>query len=195
MTKTKKITQDEYEELYMGAELKIDERYSEIIAMLFIVMMYSSAIPVLYIAGSLICMVMYWTDKALFLNYYKLPPRYGRDLAKRAIKVMEYSILLHLLVGAYMLTNQDIFPVVKNETRSPTLFLFTETVISPVIWLFGLEPERFQSDHALLYICGIALFVTCFLLNRIFGVFFTIINWCCCMENDEVEKTWCTDIF
>ena len=89
----------------MGPNFKIDERYAEIIAMLFIIMMYSASIPCLYISGSLICLTMYWSDKVLFIRYYKLPPRLGRDLAKRSIKVMEFSILLHLVTGVYMFTN------------------------------------------------------------------------------------------
>ena len=156
--------------------------------MLFIIMMYSAAIPVLYISGSLISFTLYWSDKVLFLRYYKLPPRYGRDLAKRTIKVMEFAILLHLVVGAYMLTNQDIFPTVINEERSSALFAFTQAVVSPVIWVFGLQQDRFKTDHAILYICGIALFVLFFILEKFFEVFKRIINWCCCMEAEAFEK-------
>ena len=64
----------------MGGVIQLDRRYSALIATAFIVMMYSAAIPILYIPGSLICFVTYWSDKTMFLNYYKLPPRYGRVL-------------------------------------------------------------------------------------------------------------------
>jgi len=77
--------------------------------MMFIVMMYSTAIPCLYLAGFFICFFMYWSDKALFLRHYRSPPRYGLELATRAHKIMTWSILLHLMCGLYMISNPDIF--------------------------------------------------------------------------------------
>ena len=109
MRKTKKIIQEEYEEQYLGPIFQFENRYSQLIAMLFIILMYSSAIPILYVSGLLICLTMYWSDKFLFLRHYRLPPRYGRDLASRSISMMEYAIVLHLIIGCYMLSNETIF--------------------------------------------------------------------------------------
>ena len=78
-------------------------------------MMYSAAIPILYISGLLICLTMYWSDKILFLRHYKLPPRHGRDLASRAISFMEYAIVLHLIVGCYMLSNETVFSYTEDN--------------------------------------------------------------------------------
>ena len=72
-------------------------------------MMYSAAIPSLYIAGLLICFSMYWSDKILFLRHYKIPARLGTDLARRAHNIMMFAIILHLLTGVYMLSNPEIF--------------------------------------------------------------------------------------
>ena len=82
--------------------------------MFFIIMMYSAAIPVLYLSGFLISLSMYWSDKVLFLRHYKLPPRHGRDLSSRMLWYMEYAIILHLLVGCYMLSNETIFSYSKE---------------------------------------------------------------------------------
>lgn len=79
------------------------------IAALFVILMYSAAIPILYPAGCLLMIVSYWADKILFLRHYKLPRRYGRKLAARVVDVMQWAILLHLFVGLYMLSNPDIF--------------------------------------------------------------------------------------
>ena len=76
-----------------------------------------------------------------------------------------------------------------------SLFIFTQTVIYPVQYAFGLEEDRFKTDHAMLYICGIALFVTCFLFERLFGLVTMTVDWFCCMDNDDVEQTVCTNIF
>ena len=38
--------------------------------MIWVIMMFSAAIPVLYISGILLCFTTYWTDKTLLLKYY-----------------------------------------------------------------------------------------------------------------------------
>lgn len=79
------------------------------ISMTFIVLMYSTAMPVLYLCGVVVCAITYWTDKILFLRLYRTPPRYGLELAKGVQTVMEWAILLHLFVGLYMISNPEIF--------------------------------------------------------------------------------------
>ena len=114
MKNTKKILQQDYEEMYMGAIFQFENRYSQLIGMFFIIMMYSAAIPILYISGFILCIIMYWSDKCLLLRHYRLPPRHGRDLASRMLWYMEYAILLHLFVGCYMLSNETIFSYTKE---------------------------------------------------------------------------------
>ena len=75
-----------------------------------VVLMYSVAIPILYVAGFLICVTMYWSDKVLFVRSYRIPPLYGLDLAGRTRVIMEYAIVLHLFTGLNMLSNPQIFP-------------------------------------------------------------------------------------
>ena len=103
------MVQQEYELQYLGPEFQLENRYSMMIAGLFIMLTYSAAIPILYLAGCAQMTIMYWADKTLFLRHYRLPRRYGRKLAGRAVEVMQWAILLHLLFGLYMLSNPDIF--------------------------------------------------------------------------------------
>ena len=79
--KTKKTIQSEYEAVYTGAQIEFDNRFSQLIAMIWVIMMFSAAIPVLYLAGFMLCFVIYWTDKTLFLKFYRIPPRHGSNLA------------------------------------------------------------------------------------------------------------------
>ena len=146
-------------------------------------------------AGSLACLTQYWSDKILLLRYYKLPPRSGRYLAKRAVKVMEFAVLLHMLAGVYILTDADIFQGSVNPRRSEALFAFTQTVVYPMAYLGSLDESRFKTDHAILYICGLSCFLLCFFLERTCGICKMLVDWCCCMEADETKDMVCTDIF
>ena len=87
LKKTGKTIQEEYEATYTGKEMQYDDRFSVLIAMVWVIMMFSTAIPFLYIAGILLCVAMYWTDKALLLRFYKIPPKHGSDLAFKARSV------------------------------------------------------------------------------------------------------------
>ena len=107
--KTKKIVQEEYEALYTGELIEYDTRFAMLIAMIWVIMMFSAAIPALYLAGFILCFVTYWTDKALFVRFYKLPPRHGSQLAHRARNIIEWSLILHLFMGIWMLSNPTIF--------------------------------------------------------------------------------------
>ena len=79
--KTRKTIQSEYEAVYTGQQIEFDNRFSQLIAMIWVIMMFSAAIPVLYLAGFVLCFVIFWTDKTLFLKLYRIPPRHGSDLA------------------------------------------------------------------------------------------------------------------
>ena len=72
----------------MGPEFLIEVRYSQIMTFFFITMIYSSGIPVLYIISFLQYIAMYWTDKFLFLQMYRTPPRYGIELSDKSRNIM-----------------------------------------------------------------------------------------------------------
>jgi len=156
--------------------------------MLFIIMMYSASIPILYVSGLLICITMYWSDKVLFLRHYRLPPRYGRDLATRAITIMEYAILLHLIVGCYMLSNETIFSYTKDQTIAEKTKqidedigsalqktdAYTDMISATGAKLYDTDETRFAQIHIKLYMTGIFIFLFFFLLERL-----NLVSLCC----------------
>lgn len=115
MKKTKKVLQMEYENVYTGVRIQFDNRLSVIIAMIWVIMMFSAALPILYLAGFVLCFTTYWTDKLLFLRFYRLPPRHGSDLINQARDIIEWSLVIHLGVGIYMLSNPDIFTSEEDD--------------------------------------------------------------------------------
>lgn len=120
--KTSKVIQDDYEKVYTGRLIEYDNRLSQLISMIWVIMMFSAAIPMLYLAGVIICFVMYWADKALFMRVYKLPPKHGADLANSARNIIEWSLVLHLFMGFYMISNPDIFTSEEDENEAVGFF-------------------------------------------------------------------------
>ena len=83
--------------------------------MVFVIMTFSAAIPALYFAGFLLCFIAYWCDKIMFLHYWRNPPRHGSDLANKARAIIEWSLLIHLFMGLWMLSNPDIFTSEEDD--------------------------------------------------------------------------------
>jgi hypothetical protein len=55
----------------------------------------------------------------MFLRHYRIPPRYGRALATRVVRILEAGIILHLFFGLYMLSNPDIFTYEDEKITAP----------------------------------------------------------------------------
>lgn len=78
-TKTRKDTQSDYEAMYTGEEFSIPELYSGFISVSLGIMMFGVAMPSLYFAGMLLCLLMYWVNKILYLRYSLKTPPFGVD--------------------------------------------------------------------------------------------------------------------
>jgi len=94
----------------------------------------------------MLCLVQYWTDKYLFVNYYKTPPKYGLYLANKAKSIIEYSIILHLFMGVYMMSNPEIFPEDDEELNTSVKVLkgYASVFSDLVAVIIGIEDERFS---------------------------------------------------
>ena len=110
---TKKLTQQDYEKRNTGTEFSIENRYNVMLTLIFVTMMFSAGMPILYPVAVLFFCVTYWFDKCLLLNNHCKPPQYDDYVALKSIYWFKYSLILHVLVGGLMFGNEDIFPVVK----------------------------------------------------------------------------------
>ena len=65
---TKKLTQADYENVNLGPTFEIDYRYNSVLTIVFVTMMYSGGLPVLYPIAALYFCITYWSDKYLLLK-------------------------------------------------------------------------------------------------------------------------------
>lgn len=68
--KTKKVIQEDYENLYKGPQFLLEFRYSQLITVVFVIMMYSTGIPMLYMIAVVNFFITYWVDKFLCKHSY-----------------------------------------------------------------------------------------------------------------------------
>mmetsp|Transcript_4000 Transcript_4000/g.5295 ORF Transcript_4000/g.5295 Transcript_4000/m.5295 type:complete len:208 (+) Transcript_4000:2218-2841(+) len=165
--------------------------------MIWVVMMFSAAIPTLYLAGVLLCFFTYWSDKFLLLKFYKTPPRHGSDLAHRARSIIEWSLIVHLFTGMYMLSNPDIF--VGEEEEKPTGFfaVLAEFITVGVRTLTGVDSQRFRQAHVIFYAIGTGFFLAFFIIEKVTGFFSRLMGraCCCCLNRDTSPELFSDSLF
>ena len=196
--KTSKTIQDDYEAVYTGGIIAYDNRLSVLIAMIWTIMTFSAAIPALYFAGILLCFVAYWTDKTLMVQFYRIPPKHGSDLAHKARNIIEWSLIAHLFMGLYMMSNEDIFTNVEEDnTAVEFLKGYAAFVGIGISALTGVDSERFGQVHTVLYSVGVSIFVVLFIIEKVTHTFSKIIEkiCCCCLRKDAEEAVFSNDLY
>jgi hypothetical protein len=119
-----KTSQEYLNKRFAGRKFELDERYAVIVTNIYVIMMYSSGLPLLLFIGSLIFFFSYWMDKYSFLRNYRIPPKYDNALDTMAIKRIKPAALLHCIMAfwfysspctdSYPVTNQNISQVINN---------------------------------------------------------------------------------
>ena len=103
---TKKTTIQQYIELYSGPVFFIHYKYSSILNIVFVTMMYGIGLPILFpiAAGSLF--VLYMMEKIMIHFSYRAPPMYDEKLNNNVLTVLTYAPLLFLSFGHWMLSSK-----------------------------------------------------------------------------------------
>jgi len=83
-------------------------RLSQILSTVFIVLTYSSSIPVLYFIAFLTFVLMYWIDKHLIFTYYKKDKDFDEKLLDTVLDIMPIAIAIHLFFAIFMFSSQNI---------------------------------------------------------------------------------------
>lgn len=63
--RTRKVIQEDYEEVYTGSEFGIHIRYANVINVVFLVLLYSPGMPIVYLSLPVFFLVAFLSDKFL----------------------------------------------------------------------------------------------------------------------------------
>jgi len=106
--KTKKTTIQLYVELYSGPIFFIHYKYSAILNIVFVTMMYGMGIPVLFPIAALSLFTLYCMEKLMLHFVYREPPMYDEKLNTNALNILTYAPLLFLSFGYWMLSSKQL---------------------------------------------------------------------------------------
>ncbi len=107
--RTRKLTQKDYNKLFMGPPFQFEERYASVLVTIFVTLTYAPGIPILIPIAMLNFFVRYWIDKYTILRLARSPPQVGRQLFRTVLAIMPWATFLNLLFGMWMFGNTDIF--------------------------------------------------------------------------------------
>ncbi|GIL60748.1 hypothetical protein Vafri_15275 [Volvox africanus] len=163
------LTQWQLEEAYTGHEFTLALKYGQHLYVIYVVMMYSSGVPLMYILAAVHFSTCYWSEKYELLRLCRRPLNFSRDLAVYFSSSVPFAALWHLAfsVWFYSLFGLPKSPIIAKALRqslehSVAVFkglMPAASSLTPqlVAWRFT------QNSSAHLFIgfiaCGGALFI------------------------------------
>ena len=89
--------------MYTGPQIASFYVYAVIFTTLWSCMTFSAGLPILYPVAAFSFIMLYLVYKCLLLKYYSKTSEFNEDLPLRSIELMKYSVLFHMLIGAFMI--------------------------------------------------------------------------------------------
>ena len=163
----------------MGTRVEFDNRYSNILVVTFVTMLYGTGMPILYFVAAAYFFVTYWTDKYLILTWYAKPRVTDDTLISESQRYSGFAILLHLLGGILMYSNAKILPTIE-QTFHDSISEYDS------YYSFG----NLGSPVMISYIVFFALMIAIYLLHVILYYGIRAIApqiLCCCRSNQVLE--------
>jgi len=105
-TRTKKTTLQQYVELYSGPVFFIHYKYSSIMNITFVTMMYGLGMPALFPVAAMSFLTLYCIEKIMLHYCYREPPMYDERLNNNALGILTWAPLLFLSFGYWMLSSK-----------------------------------------------------------------------------------------
>ena len=101
MAKTASMTQTQLNNAFQGPEVELSERYAAMLNGIFVILMYSWGMPLLYCFGVVYFVSAYWADKITMLEIFKRPGSIDSTLVRAAAGKFQWAVYVHLAFAAW----------------------------------------------------------------------------------------------
>ena len=115
---TKMQTQNDLEQLYLGDKFEGEKSYSRMMSTLLVTLSFSAGMPIMYAVAAGFYIVTFFINKVLLFQFYQKTNTLNRDVPNFSMNLLNLSIVIHMIIGCFMLTNSTIFDVIKEKDRS-----------------------------------------------------------------------------
>jgi hypothetical protein len=118
-----------YINLYSGPEYLIHVKYSGVLNVAFVTMMYGLGVPILFAVAAFTYFLLYSQERILVAYFYQLPPTFDDKMTKNAVKTLRWAAVIHLFFGYWMLSNKQIFQNTYQFIATSTTYMLTEHTV------------------------------------------------------------------
>jgi len=106
---SKQMTQDNYEQLFMGPSAYLERRYGQMLNSIFMTMIFSAPMPALLWIAALNFTTLFWVDKICFLRLYRSDTLPSDDSLARLLRFfLPLALLWHFLFATWAFSNPSI---------------------------------------------------------------------------------------
>lgn len=181
------FTQEELNEMQQGPRFELAYRYGQLLSTIFACLTFSSGMPVLYIVVFFNFLLFYFVEKFMFVNLYRIPPRFNTYMNKTVAYLIPVAVFIHLLMAIWVLSNNQFFSNSSSTDSSSSLSSTTNDAIDSQSL-----SDRISQNHTFsLFIFAVILgaLITLYILFRtFFNSLFTVIKGLCIKSNYKDEE-------
>ena len=143
--KTAKTNIQQYINLYSGSKYLLHYRYSTILNVTFIAMMFGAGMPILFPIAAMSLSCFYCIEKFMLYYIFQQPPAYDERLNNSVLRILDKAPVFLLAFGYWLLTNLQL---VENNYLEPKERK-SDPFHSQHIWIKYWNPaEAFNSGPA-----------------------------------------------
>jgi hypothetical protein len=106
---TKKTAMAGYKDLYSGADYVIHFKYSGVLNIVYVTLMYGMGMPILFLLAAFNFFNQWVCERIIVAYQMKLPPALDDKLVTNCVHMLKYAPLLLLFNGYWMISNRQIY--------------------------------------------------------------------------------------
>jgi len=113
---TAKTSIQQYVDTYAGPKYYMHYKYSAIMNIVFITMMFGAGMPILFPIAAMSLSVMFCLEKFMLYYIFQQPPTYDEELNNSVLETLDKAPILLLSFGYWILTNLQL---IENDFLQP----------------------------------------------------------------------------
>jgi hypothetical protein len=167
---TRKRTRQEFLELHTGPEFGMGIRYSQMLTTIFVIVVFASGMPSLYILCFTFFFISYWIDKILILRYYRSPPHINLYMPKLFAFLIFFGVIIHLCFAIWVYGNKYILPY-----NDKTFLNFISNLMGQYLSQFATDSpfkqevvRKLTLPHNIIILVLLCLLIAFYLLKKLF---------------------------
>ena len=106
--------------LYSGPDFNGAKAYSRMMSTIFVILLFSSGMPILYFIGAIWFIVTYLSYKVFILKFFKRTITMNRIIPQYSVTFLKACLVVHMIGASFIMTNPEPFDV-NSESDSPLI--------------------------------------------------------------------------